>query len=127
MFCHSNCEVRRTILFVDDELINLYVLEKRFEGEYNVLTAESAEDAMSKIEANMGVIDAIISDLKMPGMDGLQLIDKIKPSVLDIPCFLLTGFDRIEQSDEIKGKIQHMFKKPFDYNEIDSKLKEVLQ
>ncbi|WP_424962677.1 response regulator [Ekhidna sp.] len=118
--------MRRTILFVDDELINLYVLEKRFEGEYNVLTAESAEDAISKIEANKDVLDAIISDLKMPGMDGIQLINRIKPDVLDVPCFLLTGFDRVEQTDEMSGKIQHMFKKPFDYNEIDSKLKEVL-
>ena len=114
---------------MDDELINLFVLEKRFESDYNVLPAESGEEAMRKIEENKESLDAIISDLKMPGMDGLQLIDQVKPKVVNIPCFLLTGFERIEQIDSALSteKIQHMFKKPFDYNEIDAKLKEVIQ
>lgn len=121
--------MRPTILFVDDELINLFVLEKRFEGDYNVLTAESGEDALVKIQQNKDSLRAIISDLKMAGMDGLQLIEQVKPSLLDIPCFLLTGFDRIEQMDTALSteKVQYIFKKPFDYNEIDSKLKEYLQ
>ncbi|WP_420576621.1 response regulator [Ekhidna sp.] len=120
--------MRRTILFVDDELINLFVLEKRFEGEYNVLTAESGEEALEKIKLNKGSLDAIITDLKMPGMDGLQLINQVKPAIINIPCFLLTGFERMEQIDMALSteKIQHMFKKPFDYEEIDSKLKESL-
>jgi len=121
--------VRPTILFVDDELINLFVLEKRFEGDYTVLTAESGEEALEKIVQNKDRLDAIISDLKMPGMDGLQLIQKVKPSLLDVPCFLLTGFERVEQIDSAisSKKIQHMFKKPFDYAEIDSKLKEFIR
>ncbi|MEP0985878.1 response regulator [Ekhidna sp.] len=119
--------MRKTILFIDDEVINLFVLKKRFETEYDVLTAESAEDALVKIEENKSVLDAIISDLRMPGMDGLQLIDKIKPELVDVPCFLLTGY---ELNEQIEGaisskKIQHMFKKPFDYNEIDSELKKM--
>lgn len=120
--------MKNTILFVDDELINLFVLEKRFEAEYNVLTAESGEDALKLVEENADSLNAIISDLRMPGMDGLELIDKVKPNILDIPCFLLTGYDFTDQiNDAIKSsKIHHLFKKPFDYNEIDSKLKEVL-
>ncbi|SNS46605.1 Response regulator receiver domain-containing protein [Ekhidna lutea] len=120
--------MRRTILFVDDELINLFVLEKRFEKDYDVLTAQSAAEAFEKISENQNRIDAIISDLRMPEMDGLQFINKIKPALLDIPCFLLTGFDSdevIEKSIELK-KIQHAFRKPFDYGEIDRMLKEVL-
>ncbi|WP_425389683.1 response regulator [Ekhidna sp.] len=120
--------MRPTILFVDDEIINLFVLEKRFESEYNVLTAESGEDAIKKIEENKDSINALISDLRMPGMDGLQLIDRIKPDMVDIPCFLLTGYDRNEQIEGALSskKVLHMFKKPFDYNEIDTVLKESL-
>ncbi len=120
--------MKHTILFVDDELINLFVLEKRFESEYTVLTAESAEEALKVVQEKGDSINAIISDLRMPGMDGLALIDRVKPNILDIPCFLLTGYDFTEQiSDAIKSsKIYYLFKKPFDYNEIDSKLKEVL-
>ena len=120
--------MKNTILFVDDELINLFVLQKRFEGDYNVLTAESAEDALKVVEENSDSLHAIISDLRMPGMDGLEFIDTVKPDILDIPCFLLTGYDFTDQiNDAIKSsKIHYLFKKPFDYNEIDNKLKEVL-
>lgn len=120
--------MKKTILFVDDELINLFVLEKRFEGEYNVLTAESGEDALKKIKENKDSIDVIISDLKMAEMDGLQLIDKVKPDIIDVPCFLLTGYDYNDQIKEAinSKKVDHLFKKPFDYNVIDAKLKETL-
>lgn len=120
--------MKATILFVDDELINLFVLQKRFEGDYNVLTAESGEDALKIVEENQGSLKAIISDLRMPGMDGLEFIDKVKPRLLDIPCFLLTGYDLTEQINHAikSAKVNYLFKKPFDYNEIDTKLKEVL-
>ena len=120
--------MRHTILFVDDEIINLFVLEKRFESDYNVLTAESGQDALRIIEENKGTLNAIISDLRMPEMDGLQLIDKAKPNLVDIPCFLLTGYDRNKQIEDAisSKKVVYMFKKPFDYNEIDSVLKETL-
>ncbi|MEP1034047.1 response regulator [Ekhidna sp.] len=120
--------MKNTILFVDDELINLFVLEKRFETDYNVLTAESAEDALKVVEENKSSLNAIISDLRMPGMDGLEFINQVKPNILDIPCFLLTGYDFTDQiNDAIKSsKIHYLFKKPFDYIEIDTKLKEVL-
>ncbi len=120
--------MKNTILFVDDELINLFVLQKRFESDYHVLTAESAEDALKVVEDNKDSLQAIISDLRMPGVDGLELIDKVKPGIIDIPCFLLTGYDFTDQiNDAIKSsKINHLFKKPFDYKEIDTKLKEVL-
>jgi len=120
--------VRHTILFVDDEIINLFVLKKRFEQDYDVLTAESGEEALQIIENNKNTLKAIITDLKMPGMDGLELIDKIKPDLIDIPCFLLTGFNKIEHVNPNfnTAKVQHLFKKPFDYEEIKSKLKEVI-
>ncbi|MEQ9466889.1 MAG: response regulator [Ekhidna sp.] len=120
--------MKKTILFVDDELINLFVLEKRFEAEYNVLTAESGEDALKRIEENKETIDAIISDLKMAEMDGLQLIDRVKPDIVDVPCFLLTGYDYNDQINAAisSKKVDFLFKKPFDYNLIDSKLKETL-
>lgn len=120
--------MKRTILFVDDELINLFVLEKRFEEDYDILTAESAEDAIEKVKANKDKLDAIISDLKMPGMDGLQLIDVIKPDITNVPCFLLTGFEKNTKIDAAikSSKVQYMFKKPFDYDEIDTVLKKEL-
>lgn len=115
------------ILFVDDELINLFVLEKRFEEAYNVLTAQSGKEALQKIAENRESLSAIISDLRMPEMNGLELIEKAKQEV-NVPCFLLTGYDNNEQISEAieSKKVYCQFKKPFDYNEIHRTLQEVI-
>ncbi|MEO9872423.1 response regulator [Ekhidna sp.] len=120
--------MKNTVLFVDDEVINLFVLERRFEEQYNVLTAQSGEEALEKISLNGASLNAIISDLRMPQMDGLELIGKAKEQLPNLPCFLLTGYDFNEQIEEAlkENKISHLFKKPFDYNEIDQKLKEMI-
>lgn len=120
--------MKKTILFVDDEEINLFVLAKRFEADYNVLTANNAEDAMRLIEGEKGTLDALISDLKMPDMSGLEIIHKMQPCLEDVPCFLLTGYDHnAEIESALDNKIiEKLFKKPFNYNEISSTLKEYL-
>ena len=117
-------QMKKTILFVDDELINLLVLEKRFEETYNVLTAKSGEEALRVVSENKASLDAIISDLRMPEMNGLELISNLK---LDIPCFLLTGYGYDDQiNDALKSnKIKQVFQKPFDYNEIHYTLNEL--
>lgn len=120
--------MKTTILFVDDEVINLYVLEKRFQSDYNVIIAESAEEALEKINETKEELRAIISDMRMPGMDGLQFIEKVKQEKPDLPCFLLTGYDYSPKINEALASktIIHLFKKPFEYQEIYSKLKEVI-
>lgn len=120
--------MKKTILFVDDEEINLFVLERRFEIEYNVLTANSATEALQKINESKGSLDALISDLKMPDMNGLQVIEKAKDSLIGVPCFLLTGYEINNEIDEAlqSKKIERLFKKPFNYNEISNTLKEYL-
>lgn len=120
--------MKKTILFVDDEEINLFVLAKRFEADYTVLTANNAIDAMGIIEKENANLNALISDLKMPDMSGLEIINKMQPHLNDVPCFLLTGYDHnaeIESALENKVIVK-LFKKPFNYNEISSTLKEYL-
>ncbi len=120
--------MKPTILFVDDEVINLFVLKKRFEGDYEVLTAESGEDALEVISKNKEALNAVISDLRMPGIDGLELIGQVKPTLPNIPFFLLTGYDYSPEINEAleSGLITSTFKKPFDYNTINRKLQESL-
>lgn len=120
--------MKKTILFVDDEEINLFVLERRFESDYNVLTANSALEAIEIIKSQKGTLDALISDLKMPDKNGLEVIEETKESLEGVPCFLLTGYDN---NDEINHAletktIERLFKKPFNYNEISSTLNEFL-
>lgn len=120
--------MKKTLLFVDDEEINLFVLERRFQDEYNILTANSADEAIEKIQVNKGHIDALITDLKMPDKSGLQVIEESKENLEGVPCFLLTGYDNIPEIKEAleKKTVQRLFKKPFNYNEIQDTLSSML-
>lgn len=120
--------MKKTVLFVDDEEINLFVLSRRFEEDFDVLTANSAEEAMQIIRTNQGNLHALISDLKMPDITGLEMIEKAKETLKDVPCFLLTGYDYNEEIEKALNDkvITKLFKKPFNYNEINDTLKELL-
>ena len=79
------------ILYVDDEAINLELLQLTFMNELEVLTATSAREGL-KILETQPEIHVIISDLKMPVMNGLDFIKKIKICYPEKVCMLLTGF-----------------------------------
>ena len=78
------------ILIADDEPLtrqSLYEILK-IEG-YKVTTARDGLEALGLIEKLLPEI--VISDMKMPGMDGLQLVKEIKSRGLEIPVILITG------------------------------------
>ena len=120
--------MKKTVLFVDDEEINLFVLEKRFEKDYQILTANSANEGIQIIREKYRSIDAVISDLKMPEKSGLDMIRESKEFLINIPCFLLTGYDPNGEIEEALSEkiISRLFKKPFSYNEISNTLREYL-
>jgi two-component system sensor histidine kinase/response regulator len=82
--------MKESILYVDDELINLELFRINFEDDYNVITAESGNEALSILASNY--IPVIVSDLKMPGMNGLELISKIKGQSPEKICIMLTAY-----------------------------------
>ena len=116
-----------TLLYVDDEPINLTVFELNFRKKYNVITASSGEKGLLELEKNDDII-IVISDMKMPGMNGIEFIKKAKNSFPNISFFILTGFDITDEiSKAIEEKlIQKYFRKPFNVNEIDSTIAEVV-
>lgn len=79
------------ILYVDDEIINLELFKINFEDDFHVLTAESGLEGLEIIEKNQDIF-VIISDLKMPGMNGLDFISKAKHINPDFICIMLTAF-----------------------------------
>jgi DNA-binding NtrC family response regulator len=111
------------ILLVDDEKDFLDVMSERIEARgMSVTTADSAEKALESVES--GGFDAIILDLMMPGMDGLQTLKAIKKKNPDLQVILLTGHATVEKGIEaMKLGAMDFLEKPADLDKLTEIIK----
>jgi len=111
------------ILLVDDEKDFLEVMSERIEARgMEVTTAESAMTALEQVES--GGFDAIILDLMMPGMDGLETLKAIKKKNPDLQVILLTGHATIEKGIEaMKLGAMDFIEKPADLDKLTAIIK----
>jgi two-component system NtrC family response regulator len=103
-----------TILVVDDEKNYLLVLKTILEEEdFEILTASSGKEAI-EIQQTSDV-DLILTDMKMPEMDGIELLEKIKAANPDLPVIMMTAHGTIDKAVEAmqKGAYSYILK-PFD-------------
>lgn len=109
----KSAEDKFSLLFVDDEKDILASLKRIFfQEDYKLHIAENGEQALLLMEKN--TIHAALIDLKMPGMDGLSLLNKIKALYPDIVVIMLTGHGSIQ--DAVKAVQQgavDFIEKPF--------------
>ena len=91
-----------TILYVDDEEINLFTFKAIFKKKYEVFTAISAQKGLDLLSQKDISIQAVISDLAMPEMDGLSFITVAKSQYPNLLTFLLTAYDL---NDEIQNAL----------------------
>jgi len=112
------------ILYVDDEATNLLLFRIAFENGREVLLANSPQEGLIKLHENKHRIKAVISDMHMPNMNGVQFIEEAQKQADNIPYFILSGFAYDDQIDSAlkEKKIQKFFTKPFDRMEIESSL-----
>jgi CheY-like chemotaxis protein len=94
---------KEKLLYVDDEFVNLQLFKFNFKNDYELLLASSGLEALSMLEDNPD-IKVIISDLKMPGLNGIELIKKIKEKDANKVCVLLTAYLESESIDEAVDK-----------------------
>ena len=112
-----------TILYVDDEPINLMLFDVCFKKKYKVITAESGFVGLEKLEQNSD-ISFVFSDMKMPGMNGIEFITLAKQKFPKLSFYILTGFGLTEEIIKAMddGLVLKCFFKPFDIEEIESVL-----
>lgn len=108
------------ILYVDDEKMNTQLFEINFSDLYHVITASDGIDGLKKLEDNDD-IKFIISDMKMPKMNGLEFINKVKETRKKIPCLILSGYTLTKEIEEAinKGTIVEYMVKPFNAKKIN--------
>ena len=111
------------VLLVDDEEDFLEVMGERLAARgIDVTTSISAEDALDHIDKD--IFDAVILDLQMPGMDGMDALKKIKQRHPEIQVILLTGHATVEKGVEaIKLGAMDFVEKPADLAILDEKIK----
>ncbi|MDD3630888.1 MAG: sigma-54 dependent transcriptional regulator, partial [Bacteroidales bacterium] len=105
------------ILIVDDEKSVRETLREMLEYEgYEVVEADSGLQALDLFSQQS--FDVVLCDIKMPGMDGLELLDKILQSY-DIPVIMISGHGTIDTAvDAIKKGAFDFIIKPFDLNRL---------
>lgn len=81
------------ILVVDDDISCRTAISLLFEkGGFSVSTASNGEDALVMIMNADNKYDLVFVDLEMPGMSGFKLVKKLKKDQVDIPVFVVSGF-----------------------------------
>jgi DNA-binding NtrC family response regulator len=110
------------VLLVDDEMDFLELMEERLAARgVEVSTSGSAEDALARIEKDL--FDAVILDLQMPGMNGLEVLKRIKERRPEIQVILLTGHATVEKGVEaIKLGAMDFVEKPADLEALSEKI-----
>jgi CheY-like chemotaxis protein len=108
---------QKTILCVDDEVEIIELLTEELEDRnLKVLSANSGNDAFEIFQKNK--IDCVISDVRMPNGNGVQLTKNIRGENANIPIYLITGYlDHSEKEVNSLGVTAVVFK-PFDVEEL---------
>lgn len=116
-----------TILIVDDEKNYLLVLEDLLiEEGYQVLTTDSAKTGLQIVESNE--LDVVITDMKMPGMDGMAFLDGIHAHNSDLPVIMMTAYGSVEKAVEAmrKGAFDYI-RKPFKNEELKVTIRKAIE
>jgi response regulator RpfG family c-di-GMP phosphodiesterase len=107
------------VLFVDDEVSILSALRRLFRPQgYRVLLAESAKAGLAMLETEP--VDLVVSDMRMPEMDGAALLEQVHQRWPTVGRILLTGYADIGSTVAAinRGQIHRYIAKPWDDREL---------
>ncbi len=113
-----NKNPRPTLLFVDDEERIINLLRLVFRTDYEVCTATSAADALQVLQTRR--VDVIVSDQRMPGMQGVELLAEVRQRWPATMRILLTGYSDLAAivGSVNEGAVYRFISKPWDQQEM---------
>lgn len=120
----ADSDNKMSLLIIDDNVELLNTMRDLLSGQYNILTAENADEALEKLDSGIEV-DFIISDFMMPGMSGAELCRKVKADVRfsHIPFIILTAKTNSEAKEEgIECGADVYIEKPFTIKQLTLQL-----
>jgi putative nucleotidyltransferase with HDIG domain len=115
---------------VDDEANILSALKRLFRpAGYRILTATSGKEGLSLIEQEAGQVDLVISDMRMPEMDGAAFLSQVRSRWPQIPRILLTGYADMDSTVAAinEGQIYRYISKPWNDGEVTLIVRDALE
>ncbi len=118
---------KHSILYVDDEVVNLNVFRSTFRRNYQIFVAQSALEGLEILRQHE--IHVVITDQRMPGMKGVEFLEQVFYEFPDIKRMILTGFADIEAITQAinKSQVYNYITKPWNENELKAKIDNALE
>ena len=120
-------DTKQSILLVDDDKEVCKSLARMFErAGYDISIAYDGREALDFLSSNP--VDLVISDLRMPNIDGIELMEEIRRKKIDSPVIFLTSYGEVESYMDLMnmGAFEYL-NKPVDVTEILDVAKRVLE
>jgi CheY-like chemotaxis protein len=116
------------ILLVDDEEPVRGFLRRALEMDgHAVVTAEDGGEGLERLQEEAGAFDLLLTDIRMPIMDGIALALAAKRDYPDLTILLMTGFaDQRERARNLEAIVTDVLTKPFSLADLRTKVREAL-
>tara|TARA_R110002110_G_scaffold85816_2_gene223552 strand:- start:137955 stop:138314 length:360 start_codon:yes stop_codon:yes gene_type:complete len=116
-----------SILIVDDEPEATATLSKFLETRgYQTETAANGSEALERVRAIQ--YDVVMTDLRMPGMDGADFLARVRLEQPELPVVVMTGHTNLEGQDDVwaRAGVQAVLQKPLNLREVSEIIHELL-
>jgi DNA-binding response OmpR family regulator len=114
--------MKRILVVDDEEAIRLLYREELMEAGYQVELAANGDEAMRKVRA--APPDLLTVDIKMPGMDGIELVSRVREVHRDLPIIICTAYDY--RRDFATWASDAYLTKSADLGELKAKIRELI-
>ena len=106
------------IMFVDDDMVTGRVMKRNCDNaSYACSVYQNGQDCLNAFKNSNA--DIVITDLRMPGMNGFELLSELRAIDEDVPVLVMTGYSSVENAVEaMKRGATDFIKKPFDFSEL---------
>lgn len=109
----------RILVVEDDDSVRHFTARALAAAGHDVETAADGDEGLSRIEQAGAGHDLVLSDIRMPVMDGIEMAKKASSAYPDLKILLMTGYaEQRERAAELSGAVVDVVQKPFTLSEI---------